>query len=220
MKKINEQLQKTESIRKLTFIIMWSLIFFSGLKAIGGIFNAIIVAKYDNSLSVDYFMSVDIILVTVVSLISLPWLLICLIFIALYSNWLHRAYSNLRDANVQGLTRTPAWAVGWNFIPLLHLITPYFVMKEIWQATFYAADDTEEWKAQETPSKLRLWWMFFLIGLIAWPDWFQFGQTFLTFKIDTWLTIISSISFVIAGLMIQKIMKEITTEQFTRFKQE
>src|SRR5690625_1056960 len=188
MNKVNGYLQGTENMRKYSFILMWSLIFFSGLKAIGGVFNAIIVSKYDNNLSIDYFNSVDIILVTVVSLINLPWLLICLIFIALYSSWLYRSYKNLRYANVQGLARTSAWAVGWNFIPLLHLINPYFVMKEIWQATFFAESDTEEWKTQETPGKLRLWWLFFIVGLITWPNWFQFGQTFLTFKIDTWLT--------------------------------
>lgn len=220
MKKINEQLQSLENIRKLSFIIMWGLIFFSAIKAMGGIFSAIIVAKYDNHLSIDYFGSVDIILVTVVSLFNLPWLLICLIFIAIYSNWLYRASSNLHNLNIQGLTHTPAWAVGWNFIPFLHLMKPYSVMKEIWQATFYAEDETGDWKNREASSNLRLWWLFFIIGLVTWPDWFQFGQTFLAFKVDTWLTVVSGISFVVSGLMIQKIMKQITVEQFARFKQE
>src|SRR5690625_2859855 len=218
--KINEQLQSTENIIKLSFIIMWGLIFFSVIKALGGVFSAVIVAKYDNHLSIDYIGSVDTILVAVVSLFNLPWLLICLIFIAIYSNWLYRAYSNLHDVHIQGLTSTPAWAVGWNFIPLLHLIKPYSIMKEIWQATFYAEDETDDWKKEEVSGKVRLWWLFFIIGLVTWPDWFQFGQTFLSFKVDIWLTIVSGISFVVSGLMIQKIMKQITAEQLVRFKQE
>ena len=51
--------------------------------------------------------------------------------IVAFSMWTHRAYRNL-PAPARHLKFTPAWAVGWLFVPLANLVVPYFVFSEIW----------------------------------------------------------------------------------------
>jgi len=46
--------------------------------------------------------------------------------------WVHRAHRVLVDRNIPDLEFTPAWAVGWFFIPVANLFRPYLAVKEIW----------------------------------------------------------------------------------------
>lgn len=203
-------------MRKYAFILMWGVIIFSILKIGGGVFKAFIFSKYDSSMSIDEMQAVDVILVTVVGLINLPWLFMTIIFIVLYSIWLYRISDSLLRQNIKGIKRAPGWAVAWNFIPLAQFFMPYVVIKEIWQATCFASNYPEKWQEQQVPTTMHLWWIVFVLGLLTWPNWFQLGTTLQSFQIDAWLTVFSGVCFVVSGLMLQKLMKQITVAQFTR----
>lgn len=213
-------LQSTENVQKYAAIVMWSVIFFLTLKLIGSVVHLVLFAKYDNSMSIDYIRSTDELLIALISLANMPWVALGAIFIVLYSGWLHRSYTNLIKQEVQGLQHTPAWTIGWNFMPVMQLFKPYMIMKEIWRATFYADGASKEWQRQEVPRIFPFWWLFFVIGILTLFNWLLFGQTFFSLKMGAWLSIISAISLIISGLMLVKIMKQITRTQIARFKEE
>lgn len=89
-------------------------------------------------------------LIGVVSLITLALLLISG-FISL--KWIYRVNANARTL-ARGLPTTPAWAVGWFFVPIALLWKPYQAMKHAWQASIRP----ESWKTVPVPGSLGWWW--------------------------------------------------------------
>ena len=65
--------------------------------------------------------------------------------------WIYRAHANLRDANVEGTTITPGWAVGWFFVPFASLFKPFEAMRELWNAS----DGTD---SRLAPDQMKIWW--------------------------------------------------------------
>ncbi len=49
--------------------------------------------------------------------------------------WVHRASKNLVSLGAHGQRFSPAWAVGWWFVPIMMLFRPYQVMAEIWRGS-------------------------------------------------------------------------------------
>lgn len=77
--------------------------------------------------------------------------------------WTYAARSNLRSLGARRLEYTTAWAVtGW-WIPILNLIRPYQVIREIWKASDPGTTDPVAWKQVPSPRLLRLWWIFVLL---------------------------------------------------------
>ncbi len=85
--------------------------------------------------------------------------------------WLYRANQNLSAFRLEPLQYSPALAVGSFFIPILNLALPFFVMREIWQASdpalppfgpgLYTSAPVSPW--------VPAWWgMFLARGVIAW----------------------------------------------------
>ena len=78
--------------------------------------------------------------------------------------WTHRAARNLPALGARGLKYTPGWSVGWFFIPLAHLIMPYFVASEIWRES-----DPEQARsgAQEHLAAGGAWWTSYIVHATA-----------------------------------------------------
>ncbi|MCA0208028.1 MAG: DUF4328 domain-containing protein [Proteobacteria bacterium] len=49
--------------------------------------------------------------------------------------WIYRAAANVKAARVPGFTFTPAWAVGWHFVPIANFFRPFQAMRQIWNAS-------------------------------------------------------------------------------------
>lgn len=82
--------------------------------------------------------------------------------VALFAFWIYRMQSNTFALGVLDLQYTPAWAVGWNFVPIANLWIPYHVMREIWCANRNPAG----WQF-DTPSRfLILWWLLWLASIV------------------------------------------------------
>jgi acyl-CoA thioesterase len=74
--------------------------------------------------------------------------------------WTYAARSNLRSLGARKLEYTTSWAVtGW-WIPIVNLIRPYQVIREIWKASDPGTTDPTAWKEIQTPRLLKLWWLF------------------------------------------------------------
>jgi glycerol-3-phosphate acyltransferase PlsY len=61
--------------------------------------------------------------------------LLALITYILFCMWIYRAAANVKAARVSGFTFTPAWAVGWHFVPIANFFRPFQAMRQIWNAS-------------------------------------------------------------------------------------
>jgi hypothetical protein len=90
-----------------------------------------------------------------------------------FLTWLYRVHKNLPALGGRELKYTPGWAIGWFFVPLLNLIRPLQVMREVWHGSDPAglerdlAPDGPSTRNQlGTPARVGSWWALFLISVL------------------------------------------------------
>jgi hypothetical protein len=85
--------------------------------------------------------------------------------------WTHRCYRNLQAFGVADLRYTPAWAVGYFFVPIMNLYRPYQVFKEVWQASDPTVIDEglgTDWHRAKTPGLILASWLCYIgAGIIS-----------------------------------------------------
>ncbi|HSC55185.1 MAG TPA: DUF4328 domain-containing protein [Phnomibacter sp.] len=95
-------------------------------------------------------------------MIAILNVIVTILTIIFFIGWFRRAYHNLQRAGSPTM-HTEGWAAGCWFIPLLNLVRPYQIMREIWE-------DTQELNASKLERKnttiVGLWWTFYLISNI------------------------------------------------------
>lgn len=79
----------------------------------------------------------------------------------LFYKWLYRSNFNVRQLGAQGMKFSPAWSIGYFFVPIVGLWKPYQAMKEIWQAS----KNPSAWKEVKRGSVLPWWWLFYIAEL-------------------------------------------------------
>lgn len=91
--------------------------------------------------------------------------------------WIYRAQRNLPALGIRRPQYSPAWAVGWFFVPILNLFRPYDVVKELWKETNpdVGVSDTflKQYSSTTKPYSSKsmligLWWGFWIAsGIVA-----------------------------------------------------
>ncbi len=90
--------------------------------------------------------------------------------------WVYRANGNARALGAQGMKYSPAWSVGWFFVPLAGLFMPYFVIKEIWQAS--RPIGSGQWRMAFVSPILPAWWTVCVVsGMIRYSRWRMLTRT-------------------------------------------
>lgn len=71
--------------------------------------------------------------------------------------WVNRAYKNLPHLKgpEPALRYTPGWAVGYFFVPVLHLYHPLRILQEVWRYSNRPVLEKNSWF-------VNAWWMFWL----------------------------------------------------------
>lgn len=69
--------------------------------------------------------------------------------------WIYLASANARALGAQDMMVSPGWAVGWFFVPLMNLVMPYMMMRELWKASAKPGD----WQIEPSPAAILLWWI-------------------------------------------------------------
>lgn len=85
--------------------------------------------------------------------------------------WFYRAYQNLFSFRPAPLRFSPGQAVGSFFIPILNLVYPFSVMREIWQASDPTLPPFDPRPYTDAPTSFLVpaWWGIFLArGVLAW----------------------------------------------------
>ncbi len=74
--------------------------------------------------------------------------------------WTYRASKNLQALEVGGRRFSPGWAVGWWFVPIMNLIRPYQVTREIWRGSYPSVtrQDPQAWQNAPLSPILGWWW--------------------------------------------------------------
>lgn len=78
--------------------------------------------------------------------------------------WIFRANANVRALGAVRMDYTPAWAVGWYFVPFANLAMPYLALKDVWKASARPHDPPG---ARGPGIVFPLWWTLWLSSNIA-----------------------------------------------------
>jgi hypothetical protein len=70
--------------------------------------------------------------------------------------WIYRSYTNLRLLGTGKTRYSPGWAVGYWFAPIINLLAPYWVVRELWVRSATANASEELGPA---PPIVGLWWV-------------------------------------------------------------
>jgi len=94
------------------------------------------------------------------SLVALAGFGMLIVTAVVWCVWKHRAHQNTAALGARGQQFSPGWAVGYYFVPVLHLWRPFQAMGEIWRASDPAVENVRgtEWQHGEVPGLLRGWW--------------------------------------------------------------
>ncbi len=76
---------------------------------------------------------------------------------------IYKAVANLYALRVQNIKFTPAWSVGWFFIPVANMWKPYQVMSHLWRASRYG----DNWQSYAPDNRIIFWFLTFLISNIV-----------------------------------------------------
>lgn len=83
-----------------------------------------------------------------------------------FVEWLYQSRINLRAFGVRDLRYPRGWALAAFLVPLLNLIRPYQVIREVWQASDPRTRDPFEWTGAPIGWLLPLWWGVFVSWLL------------------------------------------------------
>ena len=82
---------------------------------------------------------------------------------ALLIVWVHQAYANLEKAQLPGLKRSAGWAAGSFFVPLINLVVPMRVMREIYNRS----KGENEFDADADVALVTGWWVCALAAILV-----------------------------------------------------
>ena len=90
--------------------------------------------------------------------------------VAVFLGWIWRAHRNVRMLGVARLGFSPRAAVAAFLIPMVNLVAPVRVVRELWHAS--RIEDTERpWWEAGVPGVVTAWWACVLVTAVADPVW-------------------------------------------------
>ncbi len=105
---------------------------------------------------------------------TLAWLVVVATAV-LFLMWLYRAHKNLAALGATGLKFSPGWAVGWFLVPVMNLVRPPQVVKEIWDASQAEGAARTAPRQPEPTSVIQAWWAVYvasnLLANRSWGEW-------------------------------------------------
>lgn len=151
----------------MTRVLRWLLI---GLAVISAIIAAAKLSHYrilqaihdQNASALASFRPITRLLIASMAPLELAQAIVLCVAVPLFAIWVHRLQANGFALGIVGMRYTPAWAVGWYFVPIANLWMPYRVMQEIWCAN----RDPADWQYDTAPRLLIVWWLLWLASIV------------------------------------------------------
>jgi hypothetical protein len=152
------------------------------------------------------------------ALAGLAQLVAILVAAVFFIRWFYLVHSNLRQLSDEPTKYSTQWTIWGFFVPLLNLIRPQQVMREVWAMSHRAwnGDPSRVADRQQPKDRVNLWWGWFLstcilgnvVGRIAWR-----AVTAQDTLIATWLTLASDAVDIIAVIVAIALVSCITDLQ-------
>ncbi|MFK5947426.1 MAG: DUF4328 domain-containing protein [Methylococcales bacterium] len=98
---------------------------------------------------------------TIVSIIQTA---IAVLTVIAFLLWFYKAHKNTTTISANPLKYSPAWSVGGFFIPLINLVLPYKIAKEIWYASSDDAYDNNQLNKKPMVGFIMIWWLLFIFS--------------------------------------------------------
>jgi hypothetical protein len=137
--------------------------------------------------------------------------------------WFHRVYRNLPALGAAGLKFTPAWAVGYWFIPFLNLVRPVQAASEIWRASDPGLNEAwgTAWQRRGGSALVGFWWAFWLISNIV--DNITMRLSMRTESIDallgnSWMYIAALVLSIVAAVLAFQLITAIDRRQEEKYE--
>ena len=86
-----------------------------------------------------------------------------------FIEWLYQSRINLRAFGVRRLRFPRGWALAAFLVPVLNLVRPYQVVREVWKASDPRTGDPFAWSRSPTGWLLPLWWSAFVAWIVLTP---------------------------------------------------
>lgn len=231
------QFKSIRNMAMLTTIMLVALIILDTLNIFANLGELVLASSYPDTVSAsliegqsDFTGMPGGVFQTAIGLLSLGvGVFMTLAYIAtiiIFLIWFHRSYSNLKPLGSVSTDYSPAWAVGCWFVPLVNLVRPYAITKELWDRS-----DPEDVQTELSPSGLTiemsmiatpmfgLWWALWIISNIFnnLSSRFTFGANSLEDHISSfWLSIIASALTIAAAYLAIRVVRAISVRQEVR----
>lgn len=121
--------------------------------------------------------------------------------------WTYRLAKNLRAFGVEGLRFTPAWAVGYFFVPILSFYRPYQAFREIWRASDPAPVGRvgQDWQRVKPPSLLLGWWTAWIVSNAFGGVIFRALDMAGNYRFDAVVLVLNTLSALLAILVVRRL---------------
>jgi hypothetical protein len=143
-------------------------------------------------------------------------LVLFIVALVLFLRWVHLSYRNLIALGTRDLRFTPAWAVGYWFVPVLNLWRPAEVLGDLWRATDPRADGSG-WRSLRSSPLIGWWWAISLVvGPVAWTAQAMPAETISALQSKNAVLILVHVLEVAAGACLFAVVGKLTARQDAR----
>ena len=162
MSSVEEGFKSSESLTKWIRYVLYAQILIAILSIIFGILEYQLLSGYQEGVyaSLKEAFADGEVAIQLLQGIGIASLIAFVASAVLILKWIYRANYNARQLGAQNMTYTPAWSIGYYFIPIFNLWKPYQAMKEIWMASKNPLD----WRFTKISPILPIWWALWIIS--------------------------------------------------------
>lgn len=116
------------------------------------------------------------------------------------------AYRNIMQPVIANRRYSPGWTIGAFLIPLVNLVLPYLVMREVCACsrTLVRANPDGHWEEERRPWLLRLWWPFTIAAFFVMDFGRRLSQMTLEYGalvFSTWIHLVGIVLYIVAATL-------------------
>jgi len=145
------------------------------------------------------------------ALLARLYLLVLLVTAVLFLRWTYLSNRNIRSLGVEDLEFTPAWAVGWYFVPIMNLWMPYRALKETFKASHPCF--TQNWRQAPHPAIMPLWWTLWILQNLVGTQYASRAETIDEVLRSSWITLGSYAFALPFGIVAIGLVSKLTARQ-------
>lgn len=145
----------------------------------------------------------------VVGLVAILYLAALLSSYVLVGCWIYRTNANAHGFS-DAMSISPAWSVGWFFVPLASLVMPFRGVEETWRESHQAAG-----RYEEASSSLVGWWwgLWLATNVSSYLAYLFRGNSRQSLEVAGYVTLISAAMSVATGIVLIRLMRRLDGAQ-------